>query len=494
LAVAVAYLIYRPDRELPFHHLDFSEFLPVLQSSSSFLDGFSRLAEFYGRFGRANVIPYALLSAKWELFGWWSPGWQWSRFAVMVAILVLLFRLLRRLGASAPAAAAGCSLFLVAPPATRGWIQLTMAEPLGTLLLLALCLTVIPSEETPLSRARWAAAGLLILGVLLTKEMLVATFVLPLGLSLLTDEAGRLSTPALRRHVKQLVVLLVGVGVVAGAVLVRAILAAPSGAYYSAYGQFRRPTLETMAIWLATISPIDPAGDLPGAAKVAALCLFVVLVGGGGLLYVRRAPQAAANRWLLAVAAGFPLVGALAYMPWPTYVPFYAIPYLIGASILVALALTGIERSASRAVLAVAHASWGMLLVLAATQAQWEAESTAALQRLNYRLVTRIGADQSIDSVFFATGRIDSQRWRGPARTLGRYAAAVQVRWPPVRDVLCNDRGRAPGSVVIYRDGLCPSPADVEAVVERYQRFSLRRLTMVPESIWVDLRRGPPSS
>jgi hypothetical protein len=47
LAVVVAFIIYRPDRDLPFDNLDFSEFLPILQSSESFWERTRELTRHY---------------------------------------------------------------------------------------------------------------------------------------------------------------------------------------------------------------------------------------------------------------------------------------------------------------------------------------------------------------------------------------------------------------------------------------------------------------
>ena len=73
-------------------------------------------------------------------------------------------------------------MFLAAPAAAVGWIRLTMGEPLGTLMLLALCLTIVPARRLPGNHWRWVGVGLLTAGILLTKEMLAAALLLPLGL------------------------------------------------------------------------------------------------------------------------------------------------------------------------------------------------------------------------------------------------------------------------------------------------------------------------
>jgi hypothetical protein len=401
----------------------------------------------------------------------------------MVGVLVLLYRLLRRLGASTLGAIAGSSIFLVAPAATRGWVQLTMAEPLGTLLLLALCLTIIPPGPSRKNRWRWPAAALLVAGIILSKEMLAATLSLPLGLALITDQEGRLRGPALRRHAKQTLALFVGVGVVCGGALAVVMLAVPRDGYYLTYGQSLRPVTDTALIWLATFSPVDPVRGLPRPALTAALALLALLVVTGCCLMLRTTRPNSSCRWLIALAVAFPLIGALAYAPWPAYLAFYAIPYLIGASILIALAMTGLQRASHWSAPATAYAYWGALLLVGAAGSHWEANSTAALQRLNFRLVTRIAADSATNSVLFATRNVDSLAWRGPAGTMKRYATAMQVTWPPAHDVPCPTRPPVAGQVVIYRDGLCPDPEIAVPIVEHYSRMSLRRLGFVADSV-----------
>ena len=117
---AIAWMIYRPDRMRPFHQQDFSEFIPRMQHESGIIGRTHALAAHYKTEGRFKVIPYALLAAKWELFAWWSPGWQMVRAAQMMTLFGLAYVLLRRLGASRLGSVIGRSVFLWAPLRATG--------------------------------------------------------------------------------------------------------------------------------------------------------------------------------------------------------------------------------------------------------------------------------------------------------------------------------------------------------------------------------------
>ncbi len=486
-AVGLAFVMYRPDRELPFHHLDFSEFLPILQSSASFWERTWKLLEFYGQFGRTNVLPYALLSAKWEWFEWWSPGWQFSRYVLMLGIMVLSYQLLRRLGASVAGATAGSSVFLIAPSATLGWVQLTMAEPLGTLLLLALCLAVLPARRLRADRWRWLVAGLLTAGILFTKEMLAPTLLLPLGLAMVTDEHGQLARPAFTRHARRFFVLLVVVGVLCLVPIVSVMLAVPSDGYYVRYGESFWPVRQIVSTWLGSFLPLDSAHGLPGRAMQIARPLMLLWLATGCWLFLRRDSERRNYIWLLVLAVLFPLVGALVYAPWPTYLQFYAIPYLIGAAIVVAFALTGFERALPRIVTAGAYAWWGALLLVGGINAHRFAAYTAASQIATHRLVTRVAGMTAIDSVLVATPHKAIRKWEGAASTLTRYASAVNADWPPAQDIACSEAVASPGSVVVYGEGLCSRSAGTESIVEHFTRLSLRRGRLVIDSVRIDV-------
>ena len=180
------------------------------------------------------------------------------------------------------------------------------------------------------------------------------------------------------------------------------------------------------------------------------------------------------------------------YAPWPAYLQFYAIPYLIGTSLLVAFALTGFERASMRMVTAGAYGWWGALLLVGGINTHRQARYTAAYQLMTHRLVTRVASLPGIDSVLVATPRVAEREWEGAASTLRRYAVAVNADWPPARDVGCSKASVLARSVVIYREGTCPRPAVTESIVERFSRFSLRQLGFVDDSVRVDIEHVVP--
>jgi hypothetical protein len=90
VAAAAAFLLYRPDTNAPFEIIDFSETLPFLTDGRDFSERFRGLAGYYLQHGRAAFALSAGLAAKWTVFGWWTPGWQWTRYFVALGVVVLV--------------------------------------------------------------------------------------------------------------------------------------------------------------------------------------------------------------------------------------------------------------------------------------------------------------------------------------------------------------------------------------------------------------------
>src|SRR5687767_13279054 len=82
IAAIRAFLLYRPDTNAPFEIIDFSETLPFLTDGRDFGERFVGLVGYYLQHGRAPFALSASLAAKWTLFEWWTPGWQWTRYFV----------------------------------------------------------------------------------------------------------------------------------------------------------------------------------------------------------------------------------------------------------------------------------------------------------------------------------------------------------------------------------------------------------------------------
>jgi hypothetical protein len=323
LAIAaglVAFPLYRPDRDAPFEIIDFSETLPFLTGGSSFLERFEALFGYYLTHGRLAVGLSAGLAAKWSVFAWWTPGWQWMRFGVCLAVVFLAWRLLRNLGANRIGAAAGASLFLVAETVAPGWLRPSLNEPFGTLVLLSMCLVACRYQRSP--HPGWLATILALHVVLLvlTKETLVAALFLPLGLALCVGSDGILLWPRWsRRNVLLVTSSLVAITAVALPVL-WAIGQAGADGYARQFGSGDELISNSIFGLLPAVIPFEPFSSPGWAATVGILGPGLGRRSGTGPQHVRElaaqrdpsrsgpGPVAGPSTRLPALAASTPLL------------------------------------------------------------------------------------------------------------------------------------------------------------------------------------------
>jgi hypothetical protein len=490
--VAVAgltWMIYRPDRVLPFDMLDFSEFLPTLQSRNSFGSRLAGLIEYYARQGRLNLLQYFFVDLRWTLFGFWSPGWQWSRMVVMLVIVTLTYRLLRRLGCTAFGASAGSAVFLVAPPATAGWIRLTMGEPMATVCLLLTCQLVLQDPRWWQRWSRVALLAVLLALILLAKEVLAATFLLPLTLCMMLSDDGTLREPQFRPGARRFAF----VAAITSAVMLLPVLlvmrSAASTAYAAQFGGRLRSPGEIIASWLSSYVPFMVSGAparIAGVALVAGLAL--VAIGWG--IRLRREPNARLQRSLLAISLAMPLAGILVYAPWPVFAAFYSVPFMVGASIGIGLALSSLER-ASRAAAVGGYALWTLLLLVGAMDAAAQARLSAARQLAIMATIERLSSVAgSSDTVFVATDVRPTQTWQGAGPTIERYGVALGRRMPTLVNAPCGQtrqRVDAAAAGGVFFSSLCPKPESSQPIVERFNRFSVRSIRPSIDSFRVDV-------
>lgn len=489
LALIATFAVYRPDRNLPFDFLDFSEFLSLLQRGDSF---FSRLAEFvsyYGSQGRFNLVGYAALAAKWGFWGDNSPAWQWTRFATMWGAVLLVFLLLRRIGVSRFAAVAGSAVFLFAPPAFDGWTRLTMAEPLGLILLLAACLLALRpmagSREERLVGLGFAAMCVV---VVLLKEMLVATLLLP---PLLVAAQNRRLPDGIRQRLRTLGVAMIVSIPIASIPVVLTAARATNDAYTTAFGSQIRPLSDAIAQWSLAILPFDPATSFPARLIGLALVGFVAVLISGWTVRLRmpNADERSNARRLLAIALLFPLVGTLIYLPWPSWNRFYSIPFLLSGAILAAVAFGALEVWSRRAFIG-ACCVWGWLLVFAAADAFGQGNRLAARQLANRAVVSRLATLRtSFDTVIVATNQTVPAAWQGLGPTLSRYGRAFGLDMPVAINVPCEEsrvRASANRDAIVAYGSHCPGLAASDPIVVRYRRLRFSTTPLTTDSLRVD--------
>ena len=484
LLILTSFAVYRPDRSLPFDFVDFSEFLPLLQGENSFPGRVGDLSRYYADQGRFNPMVYASLAAKWDLWGSYTPAWQWARFATMWAIVWLSFRLLRRLGVSALGAMAGASVFLFSPPAVDGFSRLTMAEPIGTVCLLAMCHLALRQRSAATFGNTGVIFGILAVFLVLLKEMMAATLILPLALI-----AGASDLPSGDGRTRaRILTISASIAVfIAGMPVLLTMMRASGDAYTTSFGQDMRSPGDLIANWMMGILPIGLGTAVPSTLLGAVLVFVLGLFVGGWVRRLRRSFDVTQRR-LLAVALAFPLIGALTYLPWPTYNRFYSIPYLMGGAILAGVAMTELV-SGSRLVRNVALIGWCLLLALGAADAASQAKRQAVRQVFNAELVARVADLWSpTDTVLLAADLPAPAAWQSLGPTLRRHGEALGHDMPELVTTPCEvSRASARNGVgALFYHSLCPVAPLGRHYSLPYRVFRVQSFGMVEDSIRVD--------
>jgi hypothetical protein len=488
VAVLVTFAVYRPDRNVPFDFLDFSEFLPLLQEGDSYLDRLSKLVAYYATQGRFNLLGYAGIAAKWGLWGDSSPGWQWTRFFTMWVAILLTYRVLRRVGVNRVGAVMGCSMFLFAPVTFDGWMRLTTAEPLGVLLLLAGCLLALSSVSNRRTELLTGLAfAAICAGIILVKEMLVFSLVLPLLLPLVRRGIER---TALRTRLRTLIVSAIASVPLAATPVVLTAMRAPRQAYTTAFGSQTRPPSDVLAQWSLAFVPFDPGNSFPARFTGIALIAFSAIVIIGWTLRVRAGDDHLQLKALLPISLLFPLLGTLIYLPWPAWSRFYLLPFLLSGAILTAIAFEGIDTRSRRAFYGAAFV-WFVLLMAAGTDAYGQSNRLIARQLTNRAVVTRLASlHASFDTVFVATDQKVPAAWQGLGPTLERYGRAFELSMPVIINVPCQEsraRAESTGAPITAYSSHCPGFAAKDPIVFRYRRLRLGPLPLTTtDSIRVD--------
>ena len=495
VGIVAAGVIYQPWKDTPFDIIDFSEFLPFLYQHDSLGERFSAFVSYFASQGRFDLLSYLLIIWKWSIFGSSEAGWQVGRFIEMSGIVVGVYLLLRRLGAERWGSVAGASLFIVAQTASPAWIRLTMGEPFGLLAIIGAALLAIPYQDTSRWRAAGATIAVLLTASLLAKEMLVAFVPFVLLLACARHESGDLERLRLTKRNVWLV-LLVSAGVVAVLVPVAIVaLRANAGAYVSDYG--RGPLSLDRFIYAFTVILLPvPGMRVPhiSPVRLSADIIFFAIVSTGLLL--ARTDPALRRRWLpLSVGAeALAAVGAAIYLPWPYFQEFYGLPFLLSSALLMAIAITSIEKARPSWRWA-AYAGCVAMLAQGASYAAHDSRAAIASRRLNRVLIDDFVAHPSADSIVIAMRYLPSQPWQGRGPTLDRYARAVLPgqRIPTISDALCPatlpmlQHGVENAMLVTYSDQCGAFPVPARSIRAYYTYLHWPTLTPRRDSLIVDI-------
>jgi hypothetical protein len=276
---------------------------------------------------------------------------------------------------------------------------------------------------------------------------------------------------------------------------------AGTDSYAASFGTHIRPFDDAIAAWVRGLTPFDPFGALPVSVQGLLDVLFIgILVTGWRLRRRSGSVKLWEDRLLLWGLLLFPLLGGLIYLPWPYFATFYAIPYLLSLAILVGFAITALQSTPQLQRLAAGV--WLWCLVAGAVSASNDANMTAAGQKLQFRAVSAIRANNRVDTVYVATPEPPHFEWAGLGATLARYGMALGKPVPALRDVTCAtalglfDRGLPPKSMVLtynahhFVDGAlsCGQSRNPDSViVERYTRLRWSRFPIGRDSFYISL-------
>lgn len=496
LATAAA-IVYGPMLSAPLEIRDYSEFLLVLPESRNLGASFTAVSDYFAGHGRFLPLTHGFIALNWVLFGLDSTGWQLMRATLMAGCAVAAFALLRRLGATTLAAAAGSVLFLFTPGGTAGWVRLT-GEPLSTLALLLAGMLATSYGRTSNWRAAGAGVAALAAASVLAKETSIAAVPFVIALAWFAPRGEPGSREGADRSGRRTWLVAATAVFVAAALAAIAFVAVEARAtpdsYVAGYGD-ASPSFTTFLRRAQAIAfPFVP-GEVYGLRMIRLLPNLVLggVVVIAGLLSL-EAP-ALRRRWGLSMAAAvaLPLSGAIAYLPWARFETFYTLPFIFGSALAVATSLTIIERRRPRLAF-VAYAATIVPTFYMAVAARETVSRTVGMRTVNGAVVARIKAHSSRDAIFVADPYPPKQSWQGLGATLARSASFLGARPAPrVFDVSCDraqgDETARANTVLISFSNLCGTlDRRSESIRHVFAYLDWRTMSVVRDSIRADLR------
>jgi hypothetical protein len=495
---AIALWVFAPYRERPFDIIDFSEILAILSNGSSAGGRLMGLVTYYGDVhGRFNVLSYAGMVAKWQLYGADPLAWQLVRAAQMLIAMVLTYLLLRRLAAGAWGAVIGSALVLFAFSATHAWVRLTVPEPLGLIFALCAALLGVRMRGSPHWRALAIGSGAMMLLAILAKEMLIAWVPVVAYLGCFLREDGELE--AMHKpdaHARWLLSSLAAGTLIAALPVLRAMRAMKAHGYASQFGSggYSMDRVLDIAQRMALPWPAGVGGD--GAMMMLPALLFLVVIILGAVAARGDGAWWPHARRAMVLALAIPLMGTVLYSPWPVYWPSYGVPFLVGPALLLAIAVKSAERSSVRAGNVARGVALVCVLLVIAPSAHL-ANRMAARQTVDAELARALLDYPNTDSVVVALVVPPRAATVGIGPAMRAYALIIRpgATVPAVIDAQCADalaRGKRPGGlgrtvVISYTDQCGPITGATFSSQRAFGYFDLDHLTTARDSIRADL-------
>lgn len=418
-------VLYKPWVALPFPIRDFGSILDLFQANDSMVGRWSALLDMVVAAGRLTPLSMLPLAALWSAFGDNTVAWQWARFAVMLLVVGSSYALLRRFGASRVGAWVGASLFVIAGSASGGWLLPQVMEPLGILAVLAaagLALRWRGSSEATLVAFEIA---LLLAAAILVKEPFVACVPFVILVALRGCDGLHVLRLQIPRRALALVSITGGVIFLVNVlplILVRRVSAA-SGTYAAAYELQSVDFTRVTNVLRATLLPVTRLVTFPAnAAFLGILAAGLLIMFRGG----RKGPEAIP----LLLALTLPLAGALLYLPWPEFPGYYAMPYLLGLALALALAITAVQAFGARVLRLFTAAAAIVLIVLGTVMARNAVESEVAQRIVEATVARSLENASTADEIVAAVPNPAASGRLGDG--LRRYAQATGARSLPL--------------------------------------------------------------
>jgi hypothetical protein len=465
LLVLMAAWIYRPWEPAVHGYVDFPELLDRLEATRGFRAAFWETTEAQAQAGRWSPVSIALIAAQWTRFGWEAAAWHGVRFVVLGLSTAMAYGLYRRLGLTVVGSFLAASLVVVAPGATMGWTRMSTPEPVGMLFLLGGAHIALRPWS---AGARWGMA-IMLLGTMWSKEMMVAAWALPVWIAYFAIKTR--SDSPIRTLVSAFIpsAILFAVGLIP---MVRAFLTAPPGAFATQYGSGTFPSIENLGAVMTAILPFPPGGvESEATGGIPQLALTILLVAGWGEVFRARGDRSRGSE-RLAVGLSMPVIGAIAYSPWPYYQLPYALPFLLGGALLTGVAASAlIERRGGHRVMGLTCAI--IVLSYSILQAANDASRTRAVERAFVETVLRVPQLPAVDTVLVAVAPNQFDPAGNFGVRFGHYAGALNIRWPEIRDIRCDaiPNPVPERQIVIIMSAMCAAPEDARALAVERRRF-----------------------